>query len=195
MKIAITGNIGSGKSTIASVLKTLGALYFDADSSAKSMYLKPQIKTIITRDIDAKIYTSQGVNWPYLKSEFFKNTALQYKIEQLIHPLVFESFENFEKQQQHKICLFESAILFETGRNTDFKTIVCVCAPEPLRIQRALQRPGSSKEQVLQINSQQMAESEKAKKSTHVLSNDDSKPILETLLQWMDHWNSQLNIN
>jgi dephospho-CoA kinase len=70
MKIAITGNIGSGKSTIANVLKHLGAKHFDADQSAKSLYLKPAIKTLITSKIDPKIYTNHEVNWTYLKSEF-----------------------------------------------------------------------------------------------------------------------------
>lgn len=191
MKIAITGNIGSGKSTIANVLKHLGAKHFDADQSAKSLYLNPAIKTLITSKIDPKIYTNHEVNWTYLKSEFYKNYELKIQLEQLIHPLVFESYLNFERENKNNICLFESALLFETGRNTAFKTIICVCAPESLRINRVMQRSGMTHEHMMHIMDQQMHESEKAKKSTHVLINNETNPLLETLVYWMETLNSQ----
>jgi dephospho-CoA kinase len=193
MKIAITGNIGSGKSTIANVLKHLGAKHFDADQSAKSMYLKPAVKALISSRIDAKIYVNDDVNWTYLKSEFYKNPELKIQLEQLIHPLVFESYINFELQNQNTICLFESALLFETGRHAAFKTIICVCAPESLRINRLMQRPDITLQHIQRIMHQQMHETEKAKKSTHILVNNETTPLLETLIQWVETWNSQLD--
>jgi dephospho-CoA kinase len=105
--------------------------------------------------------------------------------------LVFESYLNFERENKNNICLFESALLFETGRNTAFKTIICVCAPESLRINRVMQRPGMTHEHMMHIMDQQMHESEKAKKSTYVLINNETSPLLETLVYWMETWNSQ----
>ena len=54
-----------------------------------------------------------------------------------------------------------------------------------------MQRSGMTHEHMMHIMDQQMHESEKAKKSTHVLINNETSPLLETLVYWMETWNSQ----
>lgn len=138
MRIGITGGIGSGKSFICQRLQAYGIEVYDCDSAAKRLMrtseeLRQQLKALIgsTEKADMARFL--------LQSE-----ANAQAINRIIHPAVFQDFE----QSGYK--WMESAILFESGISQLVDRTVVVTAPEEIRIQRVMQRDSIGRAKVQQ---------------------------------------------
>ena len=113
-KIALTGNIGSGKSTIAKIFNILGIPVFLADDEAKKNFYKSEIIDILIQTFGNEIIDSHNnIDKKKLAAIVFNNKIQLLKLNSIIHPLVFQQFEEWIKRQNTDIVIFESAIIFE----------------------------------------------------------------------------------
>lgn len=181
--IGLTGGIGSGKSTIAHILSLLGYPVYIADAEAsRLMNNHPEIRKDLVAHFGEIAYEQGRLNKEAIARIVFKDPQALAVLNAIVHPRVMEHFENWSKQQNCSLLFFESAILFEAGLNRYFDTVVCVTAPEEVRIQRVMKRDHSKAEQILQRIRNQMEDAEKCEQADFVIYNDENHPLIEQIL-------------
>ena len=161
IKIAICGGIGSGKSTISRMFAERGAALYDSDSRAKAlMNESEELRKALVAAFGEECYLDGALNRPYLAGKVFGSAEQLAKLNSIVHPAVKEDFLRWAERQEGDYCILESAILFESGFDALVDKTVAVLAPEPLRIARAMERDGATREQVEARVKAQMSDDE-----------------------------------
>lgn len=184
-KIGITGNIGSGKTTVAKVFATLGIPVYDADSRAKAlMHESPEIKEGLIALIGPEAYSLDGaLNRAFVASIVFPDPAMLAQLNAIVHPAVAKDFDNWVKQQHAPYVLKEAALLYESGSYKSLHKIIVVHCPQELRIERAMQRDGATREAIVSRMEKQMSEEEKIGRADYVLDNSGKVLLLPQVME------------
>lgn len=172
--VGLTGGIGSGKTTVAKMFKTLGVPVYIADVEAKKLMLKSKIikrKLIVLFGEEA--YVDHSLNKPFIASIIFKDKNMLNQMNAIIHPRVARHFENWAAKQNSAYVIKEVAILFENGGDKLCDYIIAVTAPKADKIERVLQRDNTTEEKVKAIMDNQWSDTEKVKLSHFVIENID----------------------
>ena len=149
MKIAITGNIGSGKSYVAALFKTLGIPVFDSDWEAKQLYYREDIRDKIVARFGSRAYTADGrPDRAYLASVLFSDPEALAFVEQTLYPALNEWFADWAGRQDAPYVLYESALILEKGLRSLFDAVIVVTASESTRIRRVMTRDHCGEAQV-----------------------------------------------
>ena len=184
LKVAITGGIGSGKSLVCQVFKTLGIPIFDADAVSNQLVEHDAaLKTAIIELFGKEAYKNNIYNRKYIASIVFSQAEMLQALNALVHPKAIEAAKQWFEKQQSPYAIKEAAILFESNSEKDIDIIIGVTAPEQIRIERVMQRTGYSKEEVIKRMQQQMPDEEKMAKCNYVIQNNDTDAILPQILQ------------
>ncbi len=184
LKVAITGGIGSGKSLVCQVFKTLGIPIFDADAVSNQLVEHDAaLKTAIIELFGKEAYKNNIYNRKYIASIVFSQVEMLQALNALIHPKAIEAAKQWFGKQQSPYAIKEAAILFESNAEKDIDIIIGVTAPEQIRVKRVMQRTGYSKEEVIKRMQQQMPDEEKMAKCNYVIQNNDTDAILPQILQ------------
>ncbi len=185
--IGITGGIGTGKSIVCKVFKTLGIPVYDADSRAKKlMEQDPTLIKDIKDNLGEESYiSSEKINKQYLSDLAFTDKAKLELLNKIVHPHVFEDFSRWKERHKYETYLIkEAALLFESGSYQDLDVTVLVYCPLELRIKRILLRDSNRTiESIRRIIDNQMSDSKKKKLADSVIINDDSQMILPQILK------------
>ncbi|TAD84361.1 MAG: dephospho-CoA kinase [Bacteroidetes bacterium] len=183
LKVGITGGIGSGKSTVARMFTLLGVPVYNADDAAKSlMNTDPGIKAALVAEFGPQTYTAAGLNRVFLAETVFGNAAALTMLNSIVHPAVVAHAVQWMAQQQGPYALKEAALMFESGSQADLDVVIGVYAPESLRIARAMNRDGASRETVVSRLSKQLDESIKMKLCDLVIANTDRELVIPQVL-------------
>jgi len=175
MNIAITGGIGSGKSYVCHLLAQQGIQVYDCDAAAKQlMNHSLQLRQQLTQLIGDEVYTTDGRLCKRVLAKYLlASERNKMAVNDIVHPAVAADFLHSGKHW------LESAILFESGfyKRIDFDYVVCVTAPEKLRVERIVKRDGINREQALQWINSQMNQEEKLERSDFQIINDGQIPL------------------
>lgn len=178
-KIGITGGIGSGKSYVSDIIKSMGFPVYHSDESAKSlMEINPVIKEGLLLLFGDSIYEKGELNKKKLAELIFESSELREKVNALVHPIVRADFAQWASNQSQEIVFNEAAILFETGAHTNFDATLLVISPEDLRIQRVMKRDNCTREEVLIRMAAQWSDEQKSSLATFQINNDSVSPLL-----------------
>lgn len=184
-RVAITGGIGSGKSTVCRALSAIGgAPIYDSDLRAKELMNEdPHIREQIIALFGAESYTPEGLNRPHIASQAFSSPALLAALNAAVHPRVVEDFEQWAESREGEYVILESALLFTSPLTGHYDLAVVVDAPVEMRIERCVRRDGASTEQVARRIAAQMPAEEMRKRADVVIEADgrDLSPQLTTL--------------
>jgi dephospho-CoA kinase len=182
LKVGLTGNIGSGKSTVAELFKTLGIPVFHADNEAKLVLDEPAIIFQLLERLGNHIVdsASKKIDRKVLAGIIFNDQKSLDFVNALIHSNVRERWMTWVEAQQSQYVIEEAAILFESGHHKAFDKIVLVTAPQELRIKRVMDRDNIEREKVLERIKNQWPEQEKLALSDYIIKNDG---IIELLPQ------------
>ena len=197
--IGITGGIGSGKSTLSSLLRAEGYSVYDTDLEARRLQNEHSAMRKKLVDLFGKdIYTEQGLNRSALGKIVFTRPDLLLKLNAIVHPLVMEDFNNWVMNRLPKKMLFiESAILYESGFNKLVDKVILITASEEVRIGRVVNRDGVNPEQVRARMSNQLSEKEKISKADFVIYSDDNTPLegkmRKIIVELIDFRNKKIN--
>ncbi len=182
--VGITGGIGSGKSVVCEILKTLNYAIYDSDSQAKLlMQTSPIIKSKLTELIGENVYISGQINKPIISAYLFSSEENLNNLNSIVHPEVCSHFEEWSKVQTSDIVFVESAILFESGLNTKVDEVWCVACDTEERIRRVMQRNGLGREEVLARINSQMEDKRRSELSTFVIDNSGNKSLLKQIIK------------
>lgn len=185
LRIGITGGIGSGKSTVCRIFGLLGIPVFEADLEAKKLLdTSPEIKMSLINHFGESIYTEGGkVDRKKLAHIIFNNEAALKKVNELVHPAVRTTFEDWAEQQTAPYVIHEAAILFESGFYQMMDFSLLVSAPEKQRIAWVMQRDGISEQQVRLRMAKQWTDAEKQKLASKVLINDNTSLLIPQIVE------------
>ena len=141
-KVAITGNIGSGKSWVCELFKQrLNIPVYNSDDAAKQMYFHPEVREKLVNRFGDSIYLSDTeIDRRYLADLIFHDETAQRDLEGILYPALFVDFGQWMAKQEAPYVLFESALIFEKRLEKQFDAIVMVSASEQIRLRRAMER-------------------------------------------------------
>lgn len=182
IKVGITGGIGSGKSTVARIIKDSGYLILDADSIAKKIMLTNEtVIQAIKVAFGQESYTANKLNKDFLAASVFTSVENVRKINSIVHPPTITKInELMDKEFTNKDIVFvESALIYESEMDEILDHVLLVTSPEELRIERIIKRDSTSESKVLQRMKYQMPELEKENLSDFVIKNESSIEDLE----------------
>jgi len=184
MKLGITGGIGSGKTSVCRVFNVLGIPVFSADPVARQiMESDKNIIRGINKIAGRDLYKNGTLNRAELSSLIFNNSDLLNKVNALVHPVVFEQFNNWVEKQNTPYVIMEAAILFESGGSNLVDRVATVVAPVEERIERVTRRNLLSRGQVMERIRNQMDDESRIKMSDYVIYNSENDMIIPAILK------------
>lgn len=185
-KIGITGGIGSGKSTVCEIFKSLGVAIFHADDEARDLQNNDlQIKNLLIELFGEHIYSQDGMlDRKKLAEVIFNDSKALAKVNAIIHPAVHKCFLKWaENHQDAPYFLYEAAILLESGYAYDFDRNILIVADEKLRIERVIMRDHTSEELVRQRIMNQMPDIQKIKMVDYIIENNNEKLLFPQIIE------------
>lgn len=184
IKVGLTGNIGSGKSTIAKIFKTLEAPVFNADIEAKKLYLEPHVLEKVEAIAGSQVLDDQGnLNRQALAGVIFNDQEKLNAINNLIHPLVRKRYyEWLENNIQSPYTVMEAAIMIEGGLYRQMDRLVIVSASEQVRLERVARRDGLEKKEISQRMQHQLKEEVLLQYADNIIDNNGEKLVIPQVL-------------
>lgn len=183
-KVGLTGGIGSGKSTVCAMLRERGVAVYSSDERAKElMNSDSTIKERIIARFGAESFEDGVLNRAYLAQRVFASEEELAALNAIVHPRVMEDFEAWAESAEGEYVVLESAILFESGFDSKVDMVVAIMAPEELRIERAMQRDGVTKEQVVERMRRQLSDEERCLRSKYAIVNIELEELEEDVEQ------------
>ncbi|MFL6794377.1 MAG: dephospho-CoA kinase [Sphingomicrobium sp.] len=170
IKVALTGSIGMGKSTVAEMFERAGVPVFDADREVRRLQGPGGS---LVEAIGARFPGT--VNGGQLDREALAQTALGdpdklAALERLIHPAVHQARQEFvARHRDEPVLLFEIPLLFETAGEGDFDKVIVVSAPREVQRARVLPRPGMTEQKLAAILERQLPDDEKRARADFVI--------------------------
>ncbi len=142
LKVALTGGIGSGKSTVAEFLDELGAFVIDSDQLARDVVERgtPGYEAVLAAFGD-DILTDGEINRAKLAEIVFKDAAARATLESIIHPLVRDAAEKTVRNlPSDAVVINQIPLLVETDGAKRFDFVITVSADEDVRRRRLIER-------------------------------------------------------
>lgn len=175
-RIAVTGGIGSGKSTLCALLAERGAAVYDSDSAAKRLMTESAVlRERIAAEFGPEAYDAAGrLDRAYLAAAIFSDAGARERLNGIVHPAVMDDFERWcGEHAADDYVLFESAVLFDSGLAGRFDITVAVVAPLPLRLERACRRDSAEPAAVERRIAAQMSDDELSARADFTVVNID----------------------
>jgi len=181
IKVGLTGNIGSGKTMVSVIFNKLGVPVFHADLEAKKLFNREGIRNQIRDIFGDQVFESSGeINRKALAEIVFDHKAQLAQLNGIIHPAVRTEYEEWCGLHAGSVyAVYEAAILFESGHYKTMDKVICVTAPEELRIQRVMERDQVTREEVERRIANQWPEEKKTAMADFVIVNDGSESLIE----------------
>ena len=140
--VALTGGIGSGKSTVGQIFAQLGAIVVDSDQLARDVLERGSIgfNEVVAKFGD-EILKNGEIDRQLLGSIVFKDPTKRSELEQITHPLIRKAFaEVIARSTSNSIVINQIPLLVESNHDYKFDHVITVSASEDIRAQRLLKR-------------------------------------------------------
>ena len=196
IKVAVCGGIGSGKSTVCQMFAERGVAIYDSDSRAKALMTESaELRDALVAEFGEECYKGGALNRSYLAEKVFGSEEQLARLNSIVHPAVKSDFLRWAEEQEGDYCILETAILFESGFDAVVDCSVAVLAPMPLRVERAMQRDGATREQIEARIKAQMNDDELMRRTNFAIVNihleDVEKDVAELAYRFKMMTNEQ----
>ena len=175
LTIALTGGIGSGKTSIASIFKSLGVPIIDSDTISKEIILpgKPCFKDIVN-EFGEEILTNKGTIDRYkLRDIIFNNDKARIKLENITHPIIFKNIDIQTSLINYPYCLVIVPLLIETKSVKYFDKVLLVDTLKNIQFERVSKRDSMSPTLLRKIIKIQATRSERLKYADDIIENNN----------------------
>lgn len=185
--IGLTGGIGSGKSTVAALIREAGYSVLSADDIARDLTnFHEEVKARIHEAFGEMYLPDGSLDRPKMAARVFgttpEHTQNLAQLNAIVHPFVWREVARLAKGRfdaGERFVFNESALLFETGADTFYDLVLIVDAPEALRIQRLAEGRNISNDEAQRRIQAQISAEEKKARADYVLHNYGSRAVLE----------------
>lgn len=193
VRIGITGGIGSGKSIVSRILRSMGIPVYDCDAEAKRiMNCDSVVRKRLTEHFGEECYSgANGLNRKYLADCIFGDAEKLLLVNSIVHPRVKDDFVEWCGKMHGPIVAVESAILFEAGFADTVDYTVCVHADREICIDRVCKRNAMQRDEVVQRIERQTPVQYLIAKSDYSVVNNPHTPILPQIHTIIADINSQ----
>jgi dephospho-CoA kinase len=186
-RVGITGNMGSGKSLVCSIFKSLDIPIFDADQQTKLLYTESDIRLKIQKQFGKSVYHADGqLNKTRLAQLIFNDPFAMQFIRELMYPRLHKRFDEWATEQQNRqspYVLYEAALIFENDFQSHFDFTILVTAPEALRVERIKERDKLTDSEIRQRMDHQWPEAKKLNLADFVIQNDGKAMLIPQVLE------------
>ena len=173
-KVALTGNIGSGKSWVSQLFQRIGIPVFNSDEEAKKLYDRVDVREAMKARFGEDVYfDDDSVNRKRVAEIIFNDAEAMHEVEQLLYPALNTYFDEWAEEQEAPYVLYESAIIFEKHLEDRFDAVVLVSATEQTRLRRVMLRDHCDEETVRERMATQWTENEKREKADYIIEHDN----------------------
>ena len=182
IKVAITGNIGSGKSTFSSFLSEKGYPVINADDVSKEILsTDKEVRKKVISEFGEQSFSGAKINTIYIAERVFQDKKKLQILNSILHPLVIKNIEQRfdELHQKNDIVFCETALLFEAKMKKMFDYSVLIFADYNVRESRFLKKKGNSSEQFINRNENQIKDENKINNSDFVFNNNGTEKDLK----------------
>jgi len=172
--VALTGGIGSGKSTVASAFAARGAAIVDADIIAREVVQPgaPALEALSQRFGKQIIHSDGSLNRPLLREKIFNNNEDKQWVNNLIHPLVHARTLQFFSETSAPYILWVVPLLVENGLQSKADRVLVVDVTLEIQLSRTMKRDSVSLQQAQQIISAQVSRSQRLAYADDIIDNN-----------------------
>lgn len=196
MRIGLTGGIGSGKTTVASMLARHGAAVFDTDAIAREVTQPGGSAVEALRHAFGEAYIDAhgALDRSAMRALAFSDPAARRRLEAIVHPLIGAELERRVATTPAQTLVFDIPLLVESGRwraRVDRVLVVDCC--EQTQLARAVARSGWSAEAVRAVLAQQASRAERRASADAVIYNEaiDLAGLAEQVTALWGHWHTE----
>ena len=177
--IAITGGIGSGKSTFCSKLKEKGFKIHSSDEQVAKIYKNPEKKFVTyLRTIGlSKSISKKNIDKKIISKIIFENKQIRKKLELYIFKIVRKKRSDFikqEKQKKTKLIFIDIPLLFENNLEKQFNKVISIIASKRVRLKRLKKTRKMTENQFKNITRSQTSDVIRKKRSDYVIYNNST---------------------
>lgn len=181
--IGLLGGVGSGKSTVAAELASLGCAVIDADKIGHELLAADAVREQIRRRWGAAVFTPDGqVDRAALGRVVFGQPAELAALNAIVHPLIrrriIQQVDQFQGRKDCQAVVIDAALLLETDWHELCTHLVFVSAPEPARVHRVRQERGWDRQTWQDREKSQKALDIKASRAEYIIDNSSSVSCL-----------------
>ncbi|MBM7515238.1 dephospho-CoA kinase [Nocardioides nitrophenolicus] len=181
MRVGLTGGIASGKSTVSSILRELGAVVIDADQIAREVVARgtPGLAAVVEA-FGPEMLTPEGeLDRPRMGALVFGDEAARRRLEGIVHPLVFERYAEQEAAAPtDAIVVHDIPLLVESGRAGEFDAVIVVDAPEELQLERMVRDRGWTEDEGRARIAAQATREQRRAVATYLIENTGTREDL-----------------
>jgi len=174
-KVALTGSLAAGKSTVAEMFRQLGVPVFSADTAVHGLYAPGGAAVKAVGRLFPRAVTAQGgLDRKMISRALAEEPEKLKRLEEIVHPLVEEARREFLSRAEKSgaaYCIMEIPLLFEAAMEGDFDHVIAVVADDATRRERALARPAMTEGKFAMLEGRQMAQEEKRALADFVIDN------------------------
>ena len=195
----LTGNIGCGKSTVASLLSQHGDVsVIDCDKIAKNLIASGTYRQEINTLLGEEVFYEEEVDFTLMAEIIFQDPEKKKALEALIHPLVWKAVEReAAKLSDQSICIIESAIIYETSTENKFGAVIVATCEEDEQIRRLRENRHMSEDGIVARLESQISQAEKVRRAQFVIktncSLEELKERVHTLYETLKKWKEKNN--
>lgn len=184
LRVALTGNVGAGKTTVVSLFASWGATVVDTDVVAREVVTpgSPALEEIRAEWGDVALLEDGNLDRAALRALVFADAEARARLEAILHPAIrkrcLELFAESEARGD-RIVIGVVPLLYETGMDGDFDVVLLIDAPLEQRIQRLVGKRGLPVDEARAIAAAQMPAEEKRARADFIIDNDLDITTLE----------------
>ncbi len=184
LEVGLTGNIGSGKSTVAGLFVARGAALIDADVLARAATDDPAVLKAVGEAFGASIIQGSVIDRRTLAEVVFADPDARRRLNAIIHPWVAAERERrvvalVAQAEPPAIIVHDIPLLFEVGLEAEMDKTVVVDAPFTVRLARVQARSGLSEGEFHARDAAQLPLAEKVRRADYVIDNGAGEDDLE----------------
>lgn len=185
MRVAVTGNAASGKTTLSRLWAREGVPVVLADELSREV-VEPGsagLSAVVEAFGQGILLDDGSLDRGALRSLVFRDPESRSRLEAILHPLILRYREEWLRKQASEgapLVVAEIPLLYEVGLEGEFDLVVVVDAPREVRLRRLVEDRGLSEEDGMAIMEAQLSDEEKRRRADYVVQNAGTREDLET---------------
>lgn len=181
MRIAITGSIGTGKSTVAQIIRDMGYTVHDADVIAKQHLESECVKNVLLHRYGQSILNVDNtIDKTYLAARIFNYPDEKKMLEDLLYPYVYSELT---RRTDEPIVFSEVPLLYESNGEHYFDEVWVVVSDESRMIERLKEKRNYTEQMIQERLQHQMPQHEKVLLADHIIENNSDVENIKKQIQ------------